>query len=344
VSAYFCDRSVTLYHGDALETLQRLDSGSVDCCVTSPPYYGMRDYGVPGQYGLESSPGEYVDRLRAVFAELWRVLADDGTLWLNLADSYATHQKGDGGQAASTLDGRLDLTRTAWSFAADRPQKNLLGLPWRLTFALQDSSWILRNAIVWHKPNAMPESVTDRLSADYEYVFLLVKSRSYWFDLDAIREPLAYPECVDGTRLFGGVNKAAAGKVGGSARRGGEHRSVYGGLVPGEDRPKNGGPGPHHATRHDRGRNPGSVWDIPTQPFTDAHFAVMPVQLAQRCIAAGCKPGGLVADPFSGSGTTGLAATRLGRRYIGIDINSDYLDLSLRTRLSQAALDFGASA
>lgn len=342
---HYADDSVTLYHGDALETLRRLGSNSVDCCVTSPPYYGLRDYGVPGQYGLESSPAEYLATMRAVFAEIRRVLASDGTLWLNIGDSYATHQKGDGGRQASTLDGRHDLTRAAWTFGADRQEKNLLGIPWRLAMALQDDGWTLRNAVIWHKPNAMPESVTDRLSADYEHVFLFAKSRQYWFDLDAIREPLVHPDAADGTRIFGGVHKGSAGKVSGSARRGGGHRSIYGGdVVPGYRRPKNGGPGPHHGATHDGGRNPGSVWDIPTQPFSDAHFAVMPVALAQRCIAAGCKPGGTVLDPFSGSGTTGLAAARLGRRYVGIDLSADYLDLSLRTRLAQGALDFGGAA
>lgn len=224
---YFTDDSTTLYHGDAATVLATLPDGSADCIVTSPPYLGLRDYGVAGQIGAESSPAEYVAALVAVFREARRVLVDDGTLWLNLGDSYDS-------------------------------AKNLLGIPWRVAFALQDDGWILRNDIIWHKSNAMPESVTDRLSNRHEHLFMLSKSQRYWFDLDPIREP--------------------------------------------------------------------------------------PPALAERCVRAGCKPGGTVLDPFSGSGTTGLAAARHGRRYVGIDLNREYLDLSLRTRLAQPSLITEATA
>jgi DNA modification methylase len=192
----------------------------------------------------------------------------------------------------------------------------LLGAPWRTAFALQDDGWILRNAIIWHKPNAMPESVTDRLSGRYEHVFLFSKSRRYWFDLDPIREPQSTNCPNDFTRR----------KISEAAQAMGHKRH---GRIDGTFN------GPNEL-----GRNPGDVWTIPTQPFAAAHFAVMPLQLAQRCILAGCKPGGTVLDPFSGSGTTGLAAQRTGRRYIGIDLNAEYLELSLNTRLREAALDF----
>jgi DNA modification methylase len=197
------------------------------------------------------------------------------------------------------------------------PEKNLLGIPWRVAFALQDDGWILRNDIVWHKPNAMPESVTDRLSGRYEHVFLFSKSRRYWFDLDPIRE-------VPTERKVQPSDFTKAAEPWG----------------------KGTGLALHTGTRlpHDAGRNPGDVWAIPTQPFSAAHFAVMPVVLAQRCILAGCKPGGTVLDPFSGSGTTGLAAQRTGRKYVGIDLNPDYHDLALKHRLNQASLDFGEAS
>ncbi len=289
MSIHYKDDQITLYFGDALNVAYTLEDGAADCIVTSPPYFGLRDYGIEGQYGLEASPAAYVETMRALFSELRRVLADDGTLWLNIGDSYA-------------------------------PDKNLLGIPWRVAFALQDDGWILRNAIIWNKPNAMPESVTDRLSGRYEMVFMFSKSRKYWFDLDPIREPIVRPTGYHA--LQNGKASKAVSDVGH------KHHGRLDGTFNGPN---------------DLGRNPGDVWNINTQPFSAAHFAVMPSQLAQRCIVAGCKPGGTVLDPFSGSGTTGLAAQRLGRKYIGIDLNAEYLDLSLKTRLHDAALDFEAA-
>ncbi|WP_078279392.1 DNA-methyltransferase [Mycobacteroides franklinii] len=312
---YYQDDLVTLHHGDALAVAKTLADDSADCIVTSPPYFGLRDYGEPGQYGLEASPAEYVENMRTLFSELRRVLADDGTLWLNLGDSYVS-EPGNGRGGGSTLDGRKQdvegvAGRRRLGFGI--PRKNLLGMPWRLAFALQDDGWILRNAIVWHKPNAMPESVTDRLSGRYEHVFMFSKTPRYWFDLDPIREP----------------HVSAPGREGKNCLRG--QKSL---------RPT----GPNSGHYSDGGRNPGDVWEIATQPFPGAHFATMPPAIAHRGIAAGCKPGGTVLDPFSGSGTTGMAAQRLGRKYIGIDLNAEYLDLSLRTRLQAAAIDFEGGA
>ncbi|MEG8178175.1 site-specific DNA-methyltransferase [Nocardia terpenica] len=311
IAPYFADDSVTLYHGDALMVARELATDSADCIVTSPPYYGLRDYGVPGQYGLEASPEAYVERLRALFAELRRVLADDGTLWLNLGDSYS------GGNRA-TYDVRGGNTG-ARGHAAQRPVtgipgKNLLGIPWRGAFALQADGWILRNAITWHKPNAMPESVTDRLSSRYETVFLFSQAQRYWFDLDSLRENHAQTS----------IARAARGRTA-------PDRSQQGIGYPNTFDPAQ--------AVHPGGRNPGDVWSIGTHPFPDAHFAVMALAVAERCVRAGCRPGGTVLDPFSGSGTTGLAAARHGRRYVGVDLNRDYLELSLRTRLRQPGLD-----
>jgi site-specific DNA-methyltransferase (cytosine-N4-specific) len=321
---YYRDEQVTLLLGDALEQLRTLPDGSVDCIVTSPPYYGLRDYGTEGQYGLEATPAAYVETMRGLFAEGRRVLADDGTLWLNLGDSYAAAGGHTDPGGTSQLQGRrVQLMQNMPSKPADRPKKNLLGIPWRTAFALQDDGWILRNEIIWAKPNAMPESVRDRLSTRHEHLFMFAKNPRYWFDLDAIREPLARPEALSEGIVFGG-SKGPGGKVGGSARRSGGNVSVYG------------------AGGTAKGRNPGDVWEITTRPYPQAHFAVFPIDLPLRCIKAGCRPGGTVLDPFSGSGTTGAAARQLGRQYIGIDLNPAYHDLA-KERFAQGVLDFGAA-
>lgn len=313
MSVHYADDQVTLHHGQALDVLRTLPDGSVNCCVTSPPYFGLRDYGVDGQLGLEKTPAEYVAALVSIMGEVRRVLAKDGTLWLNIGDSYATQPGGRQGSTSQFGPSKTVAAASGRGGLGDRPAKNLLGIPWRVAFALQDEGWILRNAIIWHKPNAMPESVLDRLSTTHEQVFLLSKSPRYWFDIDAIRQP--YDPAGLARRAY--------------AFQPEKHRSS---LRDGGERPAN-----------DLGKNPGDVWNIPTNPFPGAHFACMPLALAERCVLAGCPEGGTVLDPFSGSGTTGLAATRNGRRYVGIDLNREYLDLSLRTRLAQSALIAGAS-
>lgn len=279
---YYQDQNVTLHHGKALDVTRAMPDESVDCVVTSPPYFGLRDYGHEGQYGTEATPGEYIESMVGLYREVRRVLTDDGTFWLNVGDSYG-------------------------------PRKNLLGIPWRLALALQDDGWTLRNEIIWSKPNAMPESVTDRLANRHEHLFLFAKSPRYWFDLDLIRKPHAEAS----------ISRASRGRV-----------TAY--AAPGQTPNKRSESQPNKL-----GGNPGDVWEIPTRPFTGAHFAAFPEELPRRCIASGCKPGGVVLDPCSGSGTTGAAAQALGRRYVGIDINSDYLKLSLETRLRNNPLDLG---
>ena len=331
---YYKDDAVTLWHGDSLAVLRTLPDASVDCCVTSPPYFGLRDYGVDGQLGAEDSPAEYVENLRALFAEVRRVLADDGTLWLNLGDSYYS------GRGAPTQPDLKNPARRPGVRAVDKggatwaKPKDLLGIPWRVAFALQDDGWTLRNDIIWAKPNGMPESVTDRLSTKHEHVFLLSKARRYWFDLDAVRE--AHSDAT--------AARLASGPVAIARRTPGEKRgpNIYGAAA-GTNLTATG---ERHMSGAPQGKNPGDVWTIPTVPFPGAHFATMPSALAERCIQAGCKPGGTVLDPFSGSGTTGLAAAKHGRRYVGIDLNADYLALSLRTQLAQGTfvdLDGGAA-
>jgi DNA modification methylase len=312
----------TLHVGDARAVLAGMPEGSANCIVTSPPYWGKRDYGVAGQYGHEDSPAAYVATMRDVFREARRVLAADGTCWLNLGDSYSA--SGGGATGIHAYLGEHLTTHRATGLHT----KNLLGLPWRVAFALQDDGWIVRNAIVWHKPNAMPESVRDRLSCRHELVFLLAKSPGYWFDLDPIREPHKT------------VNRHES-----SAKRG--QRTHPPGYPQGRTRPPKYGPdtpevttarrygGRRHSRGHPNGRNPGDVWSIPTRPYRGPHFAAYPIDLPLRCIAAGCKPGGVVLDPFTGSGTTGLAAIQLGRRFTGIDLSADFARLAAG-RIAQA--------
>lgn len=375
---YFRDDSVTLYAGDALEVLTELPDTSVHCVVTSPPYWGLRDYGTAQwiggdpdcrhiavasigpttgrgnagcrrcgarredrQYGLEPTPQDYVEQLRAVFGELRRVLVDTGTVWLNLGDSYSADPPGHtrDPMRASTLSGtataaamRESVRAAGVKRARVLPRKNLVGMPWRVAFALQQDGWILRNAIVWHKPNAMPESVRDRLSNRYELLFLLTTQQKYYFDLDAIREPLARPGALDENIVIGGA-KSRRGGVDATARRRGN--TVYGKYAtpapltrpPGAAmRPT----GRQHGAGHPRGKNPGDVWLFSTRPLREAHFAAYPIDIPLRCIAAGCPSDGVVLDPFSGAATTGLAARQLGRAYIGIDLNRDFHDIGLR--------------
>jgi DNA modification methylase len=369
---YFAEHDVTLWQGHVADVLPTLEPESVNCVVTSPPYYGLRDYGVEGQIGLEASPGEYVEALRAVFAEVRRVLRPDGVLWLNLGDSYNT---------AGTRQGHRDSGAVAekqhakWygRNGSGLPDKNLLGVPWRVAFALQDDGWTLRNDVIWAKPNAMPESVTDRLSTRYEHVFLFSRSRRYWFDLDPIREPLAYPELADGSRVFGGKNKTIGGGVDSTSRTRGHNvwtpvqvgptRETESGTrtiaaadpsatAAGTSEPTDSGIpdlhlqgsiGEHEAAVELRGRNPGDVWTIATQPYGAAHFATMPPELARRCITAGCPPHGTVLDPFAGSGTTLMVARRLLRNSVGIELNPAYCELIV-DRIGQPIFDFGEAS
>ena len=287
MDAYYNDEQVTLLLGDALDQLRTLPDCSVDCIVTSPPYFQLRDYGTPGQYGAEATPAEYVATMRALFAEARRVLADDGTLWLNLGDSTMA--------------------------------KNLLGIPWWTAFALQDVGWILRNEIIWNKTDCMPESVRDRLSNRHEHLFLFTKSQQYAFDLDPIREPVS-----DDTKRRPVLDWETRKSRGEAMRQGPGGASAA---------------GVQRVAANPLGRNPGDVWSIPTGRYPGAHFAVFPIELPLRCIKTGCKPGGTVLDPFSGSGTTGAAARQLGRKYIGIDINPAYHDLA-KERFVQGVFEF----
>jgi len=304
----------TLHVGDCLETLRTLPDGAVHCVVTSPPYWGLRDYGHAGQIGLEQTPDEYVGRLVEVFREVRRVLRDDGTCWLNLGDSYAGGKGQNGNSKARLTAAERGYKQAAGTvLMATRPidlpidglkPKDLVGIPWRVAFALQADGWWLRQDIIWHKPNPMPESVRDRCTKAHEYVFLLTKSARYFYDAAAVAEPSIYPD----------DNRKARQKPGDYAAmmtENGQLRSVI--------NPKN--------ARTYANRNRRSVWTVTTKPYKGAHFATMPPELAETCIRAGCPIGGTVLDPFAGSGTTLAVAVANGRQAMGIELNAEYAGL-----------------
>lgn len=302
---------IRILEGDCRTVLATLPDRSVQCCVTSPPYYGLRDYGVDGQIGMEQTPDEYVAEMVTVFREVRRVLRDDGVLWLNLGDSYSSSSKGSGGatEKQSTNAGAFFASRKFYGGGAKN--KDLLGIPWQVAFALRADGWYLRSEIIWAKPNPMPESVTDRPTKAHEQVFLLSKSDRYFYDADAIAENTEYPI---GSRE--------------DVRRGG-----FGG--------KNTDPGKEAFRAIRDTRNARTIWTIATQPYSGAHFATMPPALAERCIKAGSAKGDTILDPFGGAGTTALVADRLGRDAIIIELNTEYAELA-RERITQDAGLFAA--
>lgn len=313
--------------GDCIEQMRGLGDQTVHCCVTSPPYFGLRDYGVAGQIGLEDTPDQFVEKLVHVFREVWRVLRDDGTLWLNLGDSYAS-QGGSGAGGNAARMGRANKQRNVrpnGKYEEAKP-KDLLGIPWRVAFALQNDGWFLRQDIIWSKPNPMPESVRDRCTKAHEYIFLMSKSPKYFFDAEAIKEPLAPSsisrlaqnvECQNGSDRVPGKTNGTMKAVG--PRFGGKK---YGDSSQEEDRTKSG----NEWTGSEAGnRNKRSVWSVTTKPFSGAHFATFPPDLIEPCILAGCPVGGTVLDPFGGSGTTALVALKHSRNAILCELNPDYV-------------------
>jgi DNA modification methylase len=320
-----------LIEGDALTILRTLSAESVHCVVTSPPYWGLRDYGTPGQLGLEPTPEEYVAKMVEVFREVKRVLRKDGTLWLNLGDSYAA--SGVSGLAvkgeSSTLVGSANIAHAtlAKTVPLGLKPKDLVGIPWRLAFALQADGWYLRADIIWSKPNPMPESVTDRPTKAHEYVFLLSKGPRYYYDAGAIAEPAVYA----------GPNGNQLSPYGQGFTRRSKDEEMARQRTKGGDRLTGWNDRWDSQTSYPLSRNKRSVWEIATQPYPEAHFATFPEALVQPCILAGCPEGGTVLDPFLGSGTTALVANTLGRRAIGIELNPAYLELA-RTRCAQTVL------
>ncbi|MEL4167309.1 DNA-methyltransferase [Pseudomonas sp. ZS001] len=314
--------------GDCIDMMRTLPDRSVQCCVTSPPYFGLRDYGMADQIGLEQAPAEFIARLVMVFREVRRVLRDDGTVWVNMGDTYASIA---GGYAPGGSAGKHDIVSLATRGAVLRgkrrsppsglKQKDLMGIPWRLAFALQDDGWYLRQDIIWHKPNPMPESTRDRCTKAHEYLFLLSKSPRYYYDQAAIREP-----------AIGGQTEAAMqfGRNGPS----GEH------IIPGQRfaQHRTGRPTPTPVTDT---RNKRSVWTVATAGYQGAHFATFPPDLIRPCILAGAPRGGVVLDPFGGAGTTAVVAMQEGRKSILCELNPEYAAMAER-RIAAAWLDGAA--
>jgi site-specific DNA-methyltransferase (cytosine-N4-specific) len=308
---------VMLWTGDAATVVAMLPTESVDCVVTTRLYWRLRDYGVPGQYGHEDTLEGFIDHLRAVFVQLRRVLKPAGTVWLNLGDSYSSRASGPPGRTCRI--GRTALQQAKAARQTAIPHKNLLGVPWRVALALQDDGWILRSEIIWHKPNAIPESVKDRPARRHEHLFLLTRSPRYFFNLDPIREPYA------GDRPLKRRKHRTANKPHTITSTWPPPPGKYEATEPFTQPPgSNLQPCQPHAAAHPAGRNPGTVWSLPTRPSRHHHYAAFPIDIPLRCIAAGCPPRGLVLDPFSGSGTTLLAAQRLRHPAIGIDLNPSF--------------------
>lgn len=301
--------------GDCLEVLKTMPSESVQTCVTSPPYFGLRDYGVEGQIGLEETPQAYVAKMVEVFEEVRRVLKPDGTLWLNLGDSYAARLRQSGedyaGKLSQSAKGQIKEGQRA--LPTGLKEKDLIGIPWRVAFALQEAGWWLRQDLIWAKPNPMPESVTDRCTKSHEYIFLLTKSAKYFYDAEAVKEKSQVsdkwkePDTKYLQKTFGNGEtslKAGFNRVG-----------VIGGD-----------------------RNKRSVWNVALQPFKGAHFATFPPKLIEPCILAGSREGDTVLDPFNGAGTTGLVSLRHKRNYIGIELNPAYIEIA-KKRLAEVQVN-----
>lgn len=329
-----------IYQGDSLLVLKTFEDNSIDCCVTSPPYYALRDYGVDGQIGLEETPEKYIERLTEVFMEVHRVLKPNGTLWLNIGDSYW-----GGGWRGSELNehsGEIQKGSKGTHCGEAMPSckgnkggykpKDLIGIPWMLAFSLRNAGWYLRQDIIWHKPNPMPESVTDRCTKSHEYIFLLSKSQKYYFDHEAIQEP-----CIDQNRTnfqsgsrSNGINKDRNDNDLGERSKNWRPKTKncqYDGQVLNSMH-----------IRREMGltdyvytvRNKRDVWSINVKPCKEAHFATYPEELVATCILAGCPKDGIVLDPFMGSGTTGIVANKLGRHFVGIELNPEYVEMAER--------------
>jgi DNA modification methylase len=292
--------SAIILVGDVRTRLAEIPDKSIQSCITSPPYWGLRDYGEDAQIGLEESPQDYVDAMVKVFQEVKRVLRDDGTLWLNLGDSYSGSGKGPAGNLGATHDERNMEKKHSAIVPDGLKPKDLIGIPWRVAFALQADGWYLRQDIIWAKPNPMPESVTDRCTKSHEYLFLLSKSSKYYFDNNAIKEPSVSKDNTKRDRDSSKLNNTPG-------------RTRMAGLK----------------TNNYDMRNKRDVWTISSKPFRGAHFAVMPEALVEPCILAGSQGGDTILDPFTGSGTVAVVSLSNGRNFIGTELNPEYAEISV---------------
>ena len=342
--------------GDALEELKKLSDESIDMVITSPPYWGLRNYNVEGQLGLEKTPEEYVAKIVGVFREIKRVLKKEGTCWLNLGDSYAmSSMRGKNSDFSKTKRGKhyetSGIINTNKGVPHDLKAKDLVGIPWRVAFALQVDGWYLRQDIIWHKPNPMPESVTDRCTKSHEYIFLLAKNPKYYFNNDAIKEKAITkeerPNGVVRDREYDYDSKQKAmGRHKNLKEKGQTNHTMHIKRTSeyqikmqeifGKNRgnPGMGIDGSTLGIKNDGLRNKRSVWTINTKPFSEAHFATFPEKLIEPMVLAGCPPKGLILDPFMGAGTTGLVAKKLGKNYLGIELNPEYIKIA-NGRLAQ---------
>ena len=297
-----------IYNSDCLEGLKLLPDELVDCCVTSPPYFNLRDYGCDGQIGLENTPEEYISKLVDVFREVKRVLKNDGTLWVNIGDCFAGSMKGGANYPDNTKNYKQGTNKGALGKSSivkkysKYKNKDLIGIPWMLAFALRSDGWYLRQDIIWHKPNPMPESVTDRCTKSHEYIFLLSKNSRYLYDYKAIAEKSEWAE--KDKRFINGPTQSEKSK---DSQWQCNKQGVY---------------------RDDMLRNKRDVWTVKPASFKDAHFATFPERLIVDCIKAGCPVGGVVLDPFMGAGTTAVVARKLERNYIGFELNREYVELA----------------
>ena len=318
----------TIINGNSLEVLKSLPDNSIDCCVTSPPYYALRDYGCDGQIGLEETPEKYIESLCDVFSEVRRVLTPEGTLWLNIGDSYNGNKVGNtevvkNKKVSESNDFHKKLCGGA------KP-KDLIGIPWMLAFALRSQGWYLRQDRIWHKPNPMPESVTDRCTKSHEYIFLMSKSQKYYFDYEAIQEP-----CADQSRTnyacgnrTNGINKDRNDNDFGERSKNWKPRTKncqYDGQKPNSFHlsRENGEPDKEYYVRNKR-----DVWSVNAKHCSEAHLATYPFALIKPCILAGCPDNGIVLDPFMGSGTTAIVARSLNRNYLGVELNPEYIKIA----------------
>jgi site-specific DNA-methyltransferase (adenine-specific) len=324
--------NIEILQGDCIESLKKLEDQSINTCITSPPYWGLRDYGESDQLGLEDSPDKFVDNLVGVFREVRRVLRDDGTVWLNLGDTYCSsrpmgtsgnsdnvgnaykkHRESfDFGRTGKTSKVGTNEYRGRGKAVDGLKMKDLVGIPWRVAFALQADGWYLRQDIIWHKPNPMPESVKDRCTKSHEYIFLLSKNVKYYYDHEAIKEDAKYPQGPNSPQSI----KKGKGEFGMDTRGG---LSKIGALAK---------------------KNKRSVWKVSTKPFKGAHFATFPKDLIEPCVLAGCPEGGTVLDPFGGSGTTGIVAAQHNRNAVLLELNQEYIELA-KERINKELGMFG---
>jgi DNA modification methylase len=297
-----------IYCGDALEVLKTFPTECVDCCITSPPYWGLRDYGVEGQLGLENTPVDYVNNMIIIFNEVKRVLKKQGTLWLNLGDSYASDTKGTGGPSEKQ-DSNAGSRYKPYKLNHGLKSKDLVGIPWRVAFALQAQGWYLRSDIIWHKPNPMPESVIDRPTKAHEYIFLMAKSAKYYYNDIVISEPLQGKDERQWADNYDNVGSILQGESNAGIKRTKRYSDKYDTV-------------PRRKRR--------SVWTVPTYPYPEAHFATFPEKLIEPCVLAGCPEGGVILDPFGGSGAVAKVALRARRNFVLIELNKDYCAIAER--------------